>query len=122
MSSGPVHRAVAAVVVGLAATKHDTDRGEKTLKPVAGSLLATMATCLPDILEPATNPSHRQFFHSVAFACAIGYGLKKVHEWEPENEWEDLLRFGVLVVGYSYLIHLALDSLTAKSLPLLGRL
>jgi inner membrane protein len=121
MSSGTVHRTVAASAIGVVLLKHDVDRGELTLKPLAGSLLAALATNLPDILEPATNPNHRQFFHSFVFAGAIGYGLKMAHDWQPEDKLEELLRFGVLVAGYAYLTHLALDAMTAKSLPLLGR-
>jgi len=122
MSSGPVHRAVAMAAVGAALLKNDVDRGEKTPKPILGAILAALATNLPDFLEPATNPSHRQFFHSVAFAGAVGYGISKLHEWEPGDKWDEYLKTGALVVGYAYLIHLALDSLTAKSLPMLGRL
>ena len=65
MSSGTVHRGFASAAIGAVLLKRDVDRGELTMKPVAGSLLAALATNLPDILEPATNPNHRQFFVSV---------------------------------------------------------
>lgn len=33
--------------------------------------ISALASRLPDILEPATNPNHRGFFHSVVFFVAL---------------------------------------------------
>lgn len=52
-------------------------------RPVDGTSLAVgaAAACLPslpDFLEPAVHPSHRQFFHSVTFAVALSFGMRRV--------------------------------------------
>lgn len=78
---------------------------------------------LPDVIEPAfKNPNHRQFFHSIAFASAVGLGLKKVYDWEPEDGFEKAIRLLTLCAGIGYLSHLMLDATTPKSLPLIGKL
>ena len=46
--------------------------------------------------------------------------MRKLHAWEPETEAEKLMRKIALVAGGAYLIHLALDFTTRKSLPLIG--
>ena len=76
---------------------------------------------MPDILEPAVHPHHRQFFHSIAFAALIGSGMYKLYQWETETEMEKILKLCLLVAGGAYLIHLAMDACTKRSLPLLGK-
>lgn len=70
---------------------------------------------LPDILEPATNPNHRDFFHSVVFGGAVLYGAfgKHSQKWHPND------RFAAASIALSYLSHLYLDSGTPKGLPLI---
>ncbi len=122
MSNALAHRTVAALVTGVAILHTEAKEGKQTLAPVAGSILAAICTNLPDKLEPAIHPHHRQFFHSVAFATLIGGGMYKLYQWETETEMEQLLKCCLLVAGGSYLIHLAMDSCTRRSLPLLGKL
>jgi membrane-bound metal-dependent hydrolase YbcI (DUF457 family) len=43
------------------------DWGQLAICSLAGAAVAV----LPDVLEPATSPDHRDFFHSVTFA-AVG--------------------------------------------------
>jgi membrane-bound metal-dependent hydrolase YbcI (DUF457 family) len=89
---------------------------------IANSALAGLAaSCfpsLPDILEPATSPRHRKFFHSLAFAALLGLGLKKLYDWKPDSDWDRFMRLSGLVLGSAYLAHLARDALTEASLPL----
>jgi len=88
---------------------------------VAAPMSAVLAT-LPDILEPAmNNPNHRQFFHSVLFAILVGWGVYEAYRWQPDEPIEKLLRIVLLVTGSAYLLHLAADALTARSLPLIGK-
>jgi len=74
---------------------------------------------IPDLLEPATSPHHRKFFHSWAMLATIGYGWKKAYDWDPETDLDKLLRFVALVGGATVISHLVLDSFTPKSLPLI---
>lgn len=116
------HQWTAGAAIGLFMANREKQEGEATLAPAAGAVLGAVLTKLPDLLEPATSPQHRQFFHSLAFAAALGYGLCKLHDWEPEDELGKLARWVGLVGGSAYLVHLALDFTTAKSLPLVGKL
>jgi len=77
---------------------------------------------LPDLIEPSlNNPNHRQFFHSLVFACGIIVAVKHLYLWEPQTPQEKLCRWVLLIMAGGYLSHLALDSSTPKSLPVLGK-
>lgn len=77
---------------------------------------------LPDILEPATNPHHRQFFHSFVVLAAIGFGVKKAYNWKPQDRSGEFWRALALCAGIGYLSHLLLDGFTPRSLPLIGKI
>ncbi len=84
--------------------------------------LGSLCGSLPDLIEPATNPHHRQFFHSVAFGLLALEGLRRIYRWQPEDDLNRAVRGLTLIAGGAYLIHLAMDSTTPMSLPLVGRL
>lgn len=117
-----VHCTVAAAVTGAAIFNMEAKEGKQTLAPIGGSVLATICTNLPDKLEPAIHPHHRQFFHSVACAIMIGGGMYKLSQWETQTDGEKLLKFCLMVAGGAYLVHLAMDACTRRSLPLLGKM
>ncbi len=110
----------AAIWAYLAHSEQKMDKA--TIAPIAGGLVATTFTQLPDILEPATSPNHRQFFHSVLFAGLLIAVFLKLRNWKTEDEAEKLLKGVGEVAIAAYLIHLALDATTSKSLPILGKL
>jgi membrane-bound metal-dependent hydrolase YbcI (DUF457 family) len=118
--NGPTHRLVAGLTTGVFLAHQETGTGECTVKPLLGGAAAAFFTNLPDILEPATSPNHRRFFHSLAFVGMLGVALNEVRQWEPQTEWDKILKQTILVAGVAYLIHLALDFSTCKSLPLVG--
>ena len=122
MSNGATHRLAAAVAVGTALARAEYNSNQKTMRPVMGAVLAGGMTNLPDLIEPAVHPNHRQFFHSVAFAGILGWGTYKVFEWEPEHPVDKAIRFLLLIGAAGYLIHLALDACSPKSLPLIGKI
>jgi len=121
MPNALTHQFVAALTVGGCVAQLEATEGKKTMAPLGGAALAAICTNLPDKLEPAIHPHHRQFFHSVAFVGMLGLGMYKLYKWETKTGQEDLLKFCLLVVGGSYLIHLAMDACTRRSLPLLGK-
>ena len=102
-----------------ATTSQDDD---SSLAPViaAGGFGALCGT-LPNIVEPALNPRHRQFFHSLAFAAILATGMRQLWQWQPEEEWQVWARRAGLVAGGAYLVHLALDATTPMGLPLVGK-
>ena len=119
MANGSTHRTVG-TVTGLAMAIQAKMQDEP-INPLLAIGASTAFCQLPDLLEPATNPHHRQFFHSVSFLVMLGYGLKKAYDWKPEDNGGQLLRFLILCAGAGYISHLVLDGLTPKSLPLLGK-
>ncbi len=121
MPNALTHQFVAALTVGGCVAHWEATEGKKTVTPLGSAALAAICTNLPDKLEPAIHPHHRQFFHSLAFAGMLGLGMYKLYKWETKTGQEDLLKFCLLVVGGSYLIHLAMDACTSRSLPLLGK-
>lgn len=90
--------------------------------PVFAAVVAALASGLPDLLEPARNPRHRQFCHSAAFAALVASGMKRLYGSMPATPGEALLRDVLLSVGVGYLAHLGADGTTAFGLPLIGKI
>lgn len=122
MSNGTTHQFVAAASIGVILGHLEETNMEPSPKPLIGAGLAALLTNLPDLLEPALHPQHRQFFHSVAFAGLIGLAGYKLYTWEPDDDWERVLRFLLLVGCGAVLVHLAVDALTKRSLPWVGKI
>lgn len=118
--NGMTHRLTAGVAIGLFMANEEEKTGKQSLHPVVGGVGGAILTNLPDLLEPATSPNHRQFFHSLLFAGVLVGGFVKLHKWEAESSSDKFLRGLGMVAISAYLIHLALDATTAKSLPLAG--
>lgn len=122
---------------------------EMSLPELVGfALSGTIGAFLPDILEPATSPNHRSFFHSVSFVGMAGPPMwssvwrirdEQIHlaeecearadatldeyeksSWKWQAIWHRFLAglLPGLVLGYAS--HLAADSLTPKGLPFMG--
>lgn len=122
MSSGTTHQLVAAAMVGTACYYNEEEPQRKVGMSLVGATLGSAMTKLPDVLEPAIHPNHRQFFHSIAFASLLGMATHKVYQWKPEDPIDKAVRFVLLVGASAYFIHLLLDASTPKSLPLIGKL
>jgi hypothetical protein len=122
MPNAAAHALGAAIGVGLAhmAQEHATEK-EPTGMPFVSAALAGCAGSIPDVLEPAIHPNHRQFFHSVVAGGLVLFGAKKLYDWEPETDFQKIVRYAALVSAGAYLMHLILDGCTPKSLPLVGR-
>jgi len=120
--NGPTHQ-FAGAIAALVMTQNDTSEKSCALHhPAAAIPVGAFLGRLPDMIEPALgNPNHRQFFHSVAALGLLAAGMRKVYHWEPQDEVEKILRGVLLVGGAAYLSHLALDALTSRSLPFVGR-
>ena len=122
MSNGTEHRVSAAVALFCAAAADWKEDDHWSKHPVVAAGAGAACGTLPDILEPAVHPGHRQFFHSLAFVGLVGYGLHRVYRWEPQDFKQRIVRSLVLIAGTAYLVHLVLDANTPKGLPLLGKL
>lgn len=122
MPNGTTHQLVAAASIGFILGHLEETNKEPSSKPIIGASLAALLTNLPDLLEPARHPQHRQFFHSIAFGGLIGVAGYKLYTWEPGDDWERVLRLLLLVGCGAVLVHLAMDALTKRSLPWAGRI
>lgn len=121
MSNALDHRFFAAAgVFGAAAVGWSPD-DHWSKHPVIAACIAGGCGTLPDLIEPATSPLHRQLFHSVAFATVVGVMLYRTYQWQPDTDSGRVTRHILLFAGAAYLIHLAMDSMTPRSLPLIGR-
>lgn len=120
--NGPAHRTIAAVVMTVATASLSPRREETVAHAVGGCAGGYYLGTIPDLLEPPTSPHHRQFFHSLTFAIALSYGLYRLYQWEPSTPELKALRLIGLIGGGAYLVHLALDATTKRSLPLIGRM
>lgn len=116
------HRIGAAVAIGGVLATIENQKNEFTHAPITGTVVAAACTNLPDWLEPATHPHHRQFFHSLAFGGMVCYGVYKAYQWQPETDFDKFIRLCLLAAGAGVLIHLAMDSVTPRSIPLFGKL
>ncbi len=121
MPNGNNHRLLAALVIGGFSLSQNTGSEEALKRSLLHSSVAALATNLPDLLEPAINPHHRQFFHSMVFGGLVVYAGCKLYRWSPEERWERVARNLLLVGCGSYLLHLLADSFTPRGLPLVGR-
>ena len=81
------------------------------LNAVASAVGGAIGGYLPDMLEPATSPNHREFFHSVT----AGVLLHRVMPRNTDTPGTVLLK--AIILGY--FSHLTLDALTPKGLPLI---
>lgn len=116
------HMTIAAGVVGGAVAVHECNTGIRSAKPIAAAGLAAILANLPDQVEPAIHPHHRQFFHSVGFGIGIAYAGYRLYQWKPTDPLEKVARFVLLVACGAYIAHLAADGFTARSLPIVGKL
>lgn len=122
MSDGATHSAVGCFVGLSTALLDQKSSGEFFQNLILATSTSTVFSKLPDILEPASNPHHRQFFHSLVVLSALGVGVKRIYDWETEGKFEAFLRVVLLSAGAGYISHLLLDFTTPRSLPLLGKL
>lgn len=133
MPNGNVHK-TAGAILGTSAyllikdnlhEGENIDLGELVLSTITGIGSARV----PDILEPATNPNHRAFFHSFVFGFLLCYfGVRTWKDLQLKREKRKLLGIKeaglseildiILIVGIgSVLLHLLMDGFTKKGLP-----
>lgn len=133
MPIGNVHKTAGAILMPIAylavqnnsQQKERVDLGELLLFSVIGLNTAR----IPDILEPATNPNHRAFFHSFTFGLITGY--VSIEAWKDLQtrrferktigikQWSkyEVLDVAIVIGAGSILLHLFMDASTKKGLP-----
>lgn len=87
---------------------------------VGAALVGCFGACLPDLLEPPDNPSHRKVLHSMAIGGAgIPFTISKTYkgDWSFASTNGD--RDFIIILSLGYLSHLVLDAGTPRGLPIL---
>jgi inner membrane protein len=115
------HRWVAGLAIGFAAGGNQPPDAHWSTHPLSMGFLGAAFATMPDRIEPALHPNHRQFFHSLVFLAGIGWVAYRCYKWQPETEIEKLIRTIGLAGAAAYAIHLLMDATTPKSLPILGK-
>ncbi|MBB87298.1 MAG: metal-dependent hydrolase [Xanthomonadales bacterium] len=110
---------MAAVVLGAAHMVEQAREGQFTTAPLATAFGGFLLGTLPDLLEPATTPSHRATLHSVGALAVLGLAGWKLYQWEPEDATDQIIRWIGLVTAGAYAVHLFMDSQTPRGLPIL---
>lgn len=88
-----------------------------TITGALGSIiLGGFAGVLPDLIEPATNPNHRGFFHSIALLAMLAQGNQKM--WETQNLTENQ-KLAISLFSAAFGSHLISDSSSARGIPLI---
>ena len=114
------HKLGSSIVVTAFIAAHDIDKkGRITQKTILYGALATKLGSIPDWIEPATSPNHRQFFHSFVFLGMVTYGGYKLYQWKPKENWQKTLKWVGLVAAIGYGTHLLMDASTQRSLPII---
>ncbi len=150
MPSRNVHKVVGAVVgatAALATARRMTQR-RLLMAALGGAVFGAFGGQLPDIIEPADSPNHRNSFHSATTAVALSaltaknveawqnrcYDAAEYFQWAKEsnsaNGVEEFL-YSIMELtcefaagmfpGFAagYVSHIVMDGHTAKGLPLL---
>lgn len=133
MPNGATHKAAGAIIgpITYLLTKGTSQKldQEEFGELILSILLGAGTAKIPDILEPAIDPNHRAFFHSIVCGGILGffgvqiwndlqtrrrerklYGIKQMHQ----SEIIDII---LLIVDGSILLHLIMDGFTKKGLP-----
>ena len=82
------------------------------------SIGGAIAGILPDILEPATNPSHRSLFHSITTFIMIAQANNSICDDSNQTLTNDQ-KTAISIFSAAYCSHLVTDSFTTKGLPIL---
>jgi inner membrane protein len=83
---------------------------------VAAHFVGRFAGQLPDLLEPAFHPGHRDLFHSVGFGALIVAGASKLNK---NSQLASNAKFVVNTAAAAYISHLVLDGATPAGIPIL---
>lgn len=93
--------------------KEQPTPGEALFFAAAGAFVGI----LPDVIEPATSPRHRGFFHSIALLSVLGYLAYRFFWCKDLTKEKASATLAAFIAAYGS--HLILDGCTPAGLPLL---
>ena len=112
------HGIIGALSAFVAYSFHKKIKGEQaSISGIFGSLvLGGFAGILPDLLEPASNPNHRSFFHSITLLALLLQGNQEVRK-SIRLASDQKMALSLFSIAYSS--HIISDSKTPRSIPFL---
>lgn len=84
----------------------------------AGYGAGSLGAQVPDLLEPAYHPGHRNFFHSVAFGTLAAVAVKKLNDNPAVPEG---IKLAANAGTIGFVSHLVMDGNTPAGIPLIFR-
>lgn len=84
------------------------------------AVVATVTGLVPDVVEPALDPNHRSFAHSVTAGSGI-VGLAMSSCGVENKNWDEWYKILGAAATAGYISHLVLDGCTPRGLPLLSK-
>lgn len=116
MSDGTTHQLLGAFVglVGYLSYKNSVNEPVGIGEAIVSAALGSLVSSLPDIIEPATNSRHREFFHSETM-LAFTLALAKATLESPNLDRKQ--KHSILTAIAAYDGHLLQDSTTPTGLP-----
>lgn len=118
MPNAKTHATVGAVT-GLAAwisAERNAGRSIRFEDLVIPAIAGLVSGLLADLIEPATNPNHRAFAHSLILVILIALVIFTADPYLVDEKRQRERSF-LACLASAYLSHLLLDSFTAKGLP-----
>jgi membrane-bound metal-dependent hydrolase YbcI (DUF457 family) len=106
----------AAGITAYAVYCHYQNREFKLLDAVGSAIISVVGGIAPDIIEPALDPNHRAFFHSLVGGTTLVHGVRKT--WNAAGLSSEF-KFVLALLAIGYVSHLLADAATPKGLPLL---
>ncbi len=97
---------------------YQLNMGEFVASGAVGYGVGSLAGTLPDLLEPATHPGHRDFCHSLTAGTLVAVGAKKLND---NPKVPQLVKTVGITAAAGYLAHLYADGQTPAGLPLLTK-
>jgi len=112
------HGMIGALIALIARLSYRQKRGEAmSVADVIGSFfVGWLSGKAPDMLEPATGPSHRGLFHSIVLLWLLKQGYSKT---KGSLNIDDMQKQLITEGTSAYISHLIIDSQSKKGLPFL---
>ena len=116
MASAKTHALIAGMA-GIGAYVFYCRRRQQEMRfmdAVGSGFVAAFGGLAPDLIEPASTPNHREFFHSLVSGMGLACVARKA---QVDQRTPEFLKLIVVLLAVGYISHLLADAFTPKDLP-----